>query len=210
MMNPKTFYVIEYKPGDDGCPYYLSGTLNHEAWEWSLFEPDPDKIEIQNEYVYQITDDEIKDVNFDFYGGDTYFFSDSLLAICEEMGVPFRQIPIKIVMPNGWTKQNYSVFLPKDNISLIDSTKSDFKLERNMLTGEVEEYESFPGNPIYSWIRKFTPRADINKHLFRCLDNMEMVCSSEFMEKCKSRELTGLNFNPIDNEYVYDPWHEIE
>lgn len=207
----KNFYVLEYAAGESGCPHHLSGELNHESWEWSLFEPQPDAVEVNKEYVFTISDEGLKKITFDLYGGDTYFVSGAFLDLCRHMKVAFRAIQIDIIMADGKKSDNdYWVFLPAQHLQLMDEAKSDFKYEHDLSTGDIVTYKSFPSSPIYSWIRRFTPKVGVDCHLFRCLENMNLVCSEDFRDECISRKLLGLKFTPVDEGYTYDPWGEIE
>lgn len=202
------FYVVKYRAGDAGCPPYLSGELNREEWEWSMYVADPFGIDVKHEYVLELSDPSIS-VDFDFYGAQTNYVSKEFLTVCEGMGVRWRAIPINIVINAKPVSQKiYSIFLPADHESLLDREKSEYSEGRDLETKEVAENKLFPGTPVYSWIKNFIPREKCSANLFRCTETLELVCSRDFKAQVERYALKGIEFVPIDESYSYDPWGE--
>ena len=85
-MNEK-FYKLDYQPGASGCPHYLSGKYNVDSFEWENFEPDPDRLTIRHAYAFNVTDDEITTLNFDFYSDPTPIVSNEFIAVCDSLNV---------------------------------------------------------------------------------------------------------------------------
>ncbi|KVK92080.1 hypothetical protein WJ53_31880 [Burkholderia ubonensis] len=61
---------------------------------------------------------------------------------------------------------------------------------------------------MYSWIKRFVPRDDCTSALFRSVEIMELVCNEKFKEAAERAVLKGIEFIPIDSNYIYDPWGE--
>ncbi|WP_155640805.1 hypothetical protein [Burkholderia pseudomultivorans] len=106
------------------------------------------------------------------------------------------------------TKKIYSIFLPAEHESLLDRQKSDYAKDRDLETNEVAENKLFPGIPMYSWIKRFVPREDCAANLFRCVETLELICSSKFKVEVERLALKGIDFVSIDESYAYDPWGE--
>jgi hypothetical protein len=201
------FYILEYSDAAPGCPIYLGGELNHEETEWNIFEPHPFEVNVEKNYVLQITDKTIKDVKFDMEGRHGKYVSKNFLDVCDELHVRYRAIPLDIVLANGKrTSKKYFFFLPVDYIMLMDRKSSIFAEDVDAETGQVKYNKLFPFSPIYNKIDSFVPIADPTPELFCCLENMELVCTKRFKEKSEKNELLGIKYIPIDASYKYDPW----
>ncbi len=68
--------------------------------------------------------------------------------------------------------------------------------------------KSFPGQPVYSWIRKFVAEP-VPLNVFHCIELMQLVVSERFVSLSRNRGIKGVGFVPIDASYRYDPWGEI-
>lgn len=207
-MSDAKFFVVRYGRAGAACPAHLSGEFNHDEWEWNVFEPSPATIEIKRNYVFSVTDSTIASLNFDFYGSPTIFVSARFVSVCDDFGVKFRAIPMTIVL-KGVEINNYSIFLIGDSEALIDVSRSEFAVERDLETKDVVMSRIFEGYPLYCWIKTLSPRENIRPHLFRCIETMELVCSAQFKRKCDELKINCIDFVPIDSNYIYDPWDEM-
>ena len=158
-----------------------------------MYVADPFGVDVGHEYVLALSDPSAS-IDFDFYGVQTSYVSREFLAVCEKIGVRYRAIPISIVANKKFTDKKYSIFLPADHESLLDCKKSDYSEERDLETRKIVENKLFPGVPIYSWIKKFIPRDDYSRNLFRCEETMELVCSQEFKDEIERCALKGIVF----------------
>ena len=206
-MSLANFFVVQYQRGAQGCPFHLPGELNQERLEWDPFEKNPFSVVIMKEYVYTVTDPEIKSIEFDFYGPEMKIVSDEFLEVCVELNVKFRAIPLEIVL-NGKKISNkkYFIFLPGDYDALMDVLASNFSEELDLESGGVMMNRIFPSYSIYSKIDRFVPKSGITSHFFRCIELMDLVCTREFMSKAHEKKLHGIRFVPIDDTYRFDPW----
>lgn len=208
-MSEASFFAIEYVFDNVGCPAYLSGEFNHKTWEWAPYEKDPDSVIINNNYVFSVADKGIKSINFDFYEAGYYCVSSRFIDICSALGVLFRAVPMKIIFHgNVETTKEYFIFLPVEHISLLDMDRSEFKVDKNLETGEPLINGIYGDCFDYSWIKNLIPLDSINNHLFRCKETLALFCSKSFKDAVLKVGLRGLNFVPVD-QYRYDPWHEM-
>jgi hypothetical protein len=205
-MIDNNFYILKYCDEDPGCPTYLGGELSPEETEWELFEPHPDKVTVRNQYVLQITDTEIA---FDMSNGDQPYVSQYFLEVCDLLAVPYRAIPLDILYPNGEKSlKDYFFFLPGANIQLMDRSASEFKEEKILGTDETQMNVIFTGCPMYAQIKKFVPLRMDTPHLFFCIENFGLVCTSQFRGAGTHKRLAGVRFVPLDENYRYNPWGE--
>jgi|SRR5471030_962869 len=210
-MSEALFFAIEYASGSAGCPPYLSGEFNQRSWEWAPYEQNPDSVTINNNYIFSISDKNISSVDFDFYGLDDYYVSSRFIDVCNKLGVRFRPVPMKIIFSdNRKTSKDYFIFLPAESSALLDTEKSEFKIDQDLATGKPLINGIFGDSYVYSWVKKFVPVVGVGLHLFRCKETMDLFCSREFKEASESNDLLGLRFVPIDQNYRYDPWGEIQ
>ncbi|MED5609453.1 hypothetical protein VV867_17275 [Pseudomonas sp. JH-2] len=207
-MNNPTYYFITYA-ANKGNSEHIPMEINHPEWEWNTYEPHPESITIQKDYKIKITDRHIKEFNADFYGTNTYFVSEKFIEACNELNVKYRKIPIEIKFSNGERPpKNYYVFLPAQNLSLLDTERSIFQEEKDIETGRPMINNLFPPTPVYSWIKKFSPLST-KLDLFRCTETMSLACSERFKNKLEQQQASNITFQPIDEKYRYDPWGEI-
>ena len=201
------FHVLEYEPDDKGCPYYLSERATPKEWEWDGYDTKPFDVKITKNYSSKITDKDINFIDFDLYRTDSPYVSDKFVALCKELSVSFRAIPIDITMRDGSRpEKTYFVFLPASYISLIDVENSIFEIERLRENGDATMHRDFPDIPVYSKIENFRTKDIEAPHLFQCIDIFSLVCTDVFKIEALKRNLRGLKFTPLDETYIYDPW----
>ena len=207
-MNDK-FYKLCYQPDGFGCPHYLSGEYNVESFEWENFEPNPDRLTIQNTYTFNVTDDEINTLNFDFYGDVAPIVSNEFIAICDALNVKRRIVPLQLSL-NGtiWNGKVLNLLLPCQSEQLLDRVRSEFAEERVVETGAVMMNRIHPGVHVYAWIKRFST-LPTNADLFWCIELLEICVSEKFKRLALANNLHGLKFIPIDESFFYDPWGEM-
>ncbi len=174
-----------------------------------MYVGDPFSVAVEHDYIYQLADSKAS-VDFDFYGSQTNFVSEQFLQVCNAMKVRYREIPLRITYDGKDVgDKRYSIFLPAEHVALLDRSNSEFSEDRDMETGGIAENNLFPGTPMYSWIKRFVPRDDCASTLFRSVEIMELVCNEKFKGEAERVALKGVEFIPIDNNYIYDPWGEV-
>jgi len=203
----RQFHTLQYEPNGQDCPYFLSQHSVPEEWEWRNYEVDPYGVTIVANYRSQITDPDVKFIDFDFYGSDAPYVSDRFLAVCDEFSVRYRAVPVEITLRDGTRPEKpYFFFLPADQLSLLDPERSIAEIDRVKETGAQMMDKIFPDVPVYSKIEKFVVKDDVTPHLFQCIEIFSLVCTDEFFKMASERGLRGIKFTPIDEAYVYDPW----
>ncbi|WP_157646164.1 hypothetical protein [Burkholderia ubonensis] len=202
------FYVVQYRQGEFGCPHFLSGAVNRDEWEWPMYVGDPFSVSVERDYIYQLADSN-DSVDFYFYGSQTNFVSEQFLQVCDAMKVRYRAISLRITCDGKDVgDKRYSIFLSAEHAALLDRSSSEFLEDRDMESGEIAENNLFPGTPMYSWIKRFVPRDDCTSALFRSVEIMELVCNEKFKGAAERAVLKGVEFIPIDSNYIYDLWGE--
>jgi len=200
-------YSLKYEPDGNGCPHFLSEKVVPDEWEWNPYETKPFDIEIAKRYSSKITDKAIKFIDFDFYGTDSRYVSDKFTTLCNDLSISFRAIPIDITMRDGSRpEKSYFVFLSASHISILDTEKSIYEIERLKENGAVAMHKDFPEIPVYSKIEKFIAKNLEFPHLFQCIDIYSLVCTDAFKNESLNRNLRGLKFIPLDEGFTYDPW----
>jgi hypothetical protein len=203
------FYIVEYAGGSSGCPIYLAGEENCD-WEWETYDPEPDKYVIKNKHIFQCTDLDDVDLDFDYIGSPRRFVSHKFIEMCDLLGVKYRAVPVEVRLANGGKpSKDYFFYLAAEWAALLDEEKSEFSLEKNLTTGEVSVNKFYPGAHCYNWIKKFSVRNGLDRDFFWCSELMEHACSQRFVDESIKKGLKGLNFIPIDEHFMYDPWSEL-
>jgi hypothetical protein len=207
---PNQYFVLEYDWKKDKLPVRLSGSFNQPEFEWDILNPNSAKqVRVQKSYELKITDKSIKKIEADFYDPDCPIVSERFLSICDELGVSYQKVPLKIsfTSKNAAPHDSYLLLLC-DSAKLLDREHSEFGEDHIVETGAVMMNKHFPDSPIYSWIRKFKVRST-QHHLFHCIELIRPVVSQKFKQMAEERNLKGLSFVPVDNGYQYDPWGDM-
>jgi hypothetical protein len=203
----KRFYVINYEPDGIGSPYYLGGNYDPEEWEFDIDDPNPLDIKVNREHALSVTDPEIKNIDFDFYTPDPTIVSKEFLALCEKQEVAFKAITLDISLAKRKNQgKKYSIFIPATHIALLDIENSVADIEKILETGENKINPIFPPNFVYAKIEKFATKEIQTPPLFQCIEIRQLVCTEEFKAEALSRNLKGLKFVPIDEQFQFDPW----
>ncbi|QJE00289.1 hypothetical protein HH212_09875 [Massilia forsythiae] len=208
-MTEKNFYVLKYTDKNAGCPTFLSAELTPSETEWELFVPNPFNINIKNKYILKIIDPDIENIAFDMDSSDQKYVSKQFLNVCDSLSISYRAIPLEILFTDGRkTTKDYFFFLPGKNIELLDRKKSSFKEEKVLGSNQTEMNGVFPSCPIYSKIERFVPVQTYTENLFFCIEIFEIVCTESFRKIALQKNLIGIDFLPIDEDYQYNPWNE--
>jgi hypothetical protein len=205
-MNEKLF-ILEYQPDEKGCPYSFAEDSDPLEWEWDNQYPRPHDLNITKKYSSKIIDRDIKFIDFDFYGLDSKYVSNIFIELCKDCDVNFRPIPLDLVLHNRTRpKKSYFIFLPGDHLAILDNTKSIVDPELVVETGKPMTRRFFPEVPIYKKIEKFIPKNILLPNLFQCVELGSLVCTDKFRAQAIARNIRGVQFTPLDENYIYDPW----
>lgn len=195
------WYLVTYGSGRKrGCPLYLKGKLSRRK-EWDKSDPDPFHYEISNDYVFS-ADHAL--INFDFWDGGP-LVSGGFVSVCEEFGVKFRLVPIRVVQSGGdETEKSYFYMLFVGRYSIFDHDASELKYDADLKAGEVLYEKYYPNIPYVISISKavIDESKILGVHLFRCLElSDQIVCSAGFKARCEELGLRGLLFTEIDDDF---------
>ncbi|GAB3385130.1 hypothetical protein [Massilia agri] len=199
-------YVLKYRPDGKGCPYHLSGEFNQPEWEWRNFETKPHEAKITRDYSLRTTDGDLQFIDFDFYGTLAKYVSEQFVALCADLHVNSRQVPLDITyFKGGRPSKSYFVFLPADHLPMLDAEKSVTEVEVIDESGQPMMDRFFPDIPIYRRIEKFVSKDAETPHLFQCVELFSLVCTETFRAQALKRMLRGVEFIRLDDNFVYDP-----
>lgn len=189
-------YIVAYVPGERGCPLLLKGDLNMDH-HWDVFDPDIDKFDVPEGYVYKSKD---KVLSFDYWDIN-WMASSRFVEICRKFGLRVRTVPVDIIQSTGKpTEKSYFFLLWSEWTSVIDLENSEFEFDRNSATGEIEYYRYFSEVPMLLSVGDFiVDQAKIPKAAaFKCLDlGHSLVCNEEFKAACEQAGLSGIGFEDI-------------
>ncbi|WP_371870472.1 imm11 family protein [Pseudoduganella flava] len=143
-------------------------------------------------------------MGFDFYGEQSYMVSEQFCDLCREYSVPFRPVPLTLVL-QGQQVGSYYFFLPGKYVALLDTERSEYEIDTDLETGQPMVDQLFPPTPVYKKISRFVPRSDETCSLFSCIEIGKLVCSGDFRDAVLERGLKGMRFTPIQ-DFTYDPW----
>lgn len=196
------YYIVRYAPGAPGCPYFLHGDHAPDRYEWNSVEPITPERPILRDYSFTVTDPALPAPAFDFYGRDSWFVSAQFLVLCSDLDVRFRAVPLKMLirgsafLPTEYTAKRYAIFLPCDDIALLDRDAAEYADDTVLETGAPMTHSYFPSVSIYASITRFVAHKISTPALFRCLDIVELVCTEAFMLRAQADHLQGLTFVP--------------
>lgn len=208
-MSAETFYLVDYEGSSCGQPDFISGEFNYDDWEWDEFDPRAENTIINREYKFSILDRSIKSLDIDFLGFPHNIVSRRFLELCDSLNVKYRSVPVKLQFSEGpMLSSNFFIFIPLDAVELLDQSGSEYSLESDLSSGEPVFNRYHPNVPVYSWIKSFSTKNNIQEDFFICLELMKWVCSEKFKVLAESK-LVGLNFTPINSEFSFNPWGEM-
>lgn len=201
--NYMKYYELNYKSGERGCPTYLKGDLNHE-WEWDEMDPNPEKFEIKNQYVFQAKHTLIE---LDYW--DSNLVSENFVELCKFFGMKYIVVPLKIIQSNKQeTQKNFFYLLTSDYKTILDREKSTYVEDTDLETGHPIKDRYFPDIIRYREITRFIIQESLvgRANIFRCIDlNDRYVCSEIFKNEAEKRHLVGIQFVEIDKDFKRSP-----
>lgn len=204
------FYAMQYNCADAGCPDNLTGFFNHDRFEWSPYECHPEQLEIKNSYHLALSDSsiDIDILDFDFYQVSVTYVSRKFLGACDLLGARYRVIPLDISLGDKVRKDEYFIFLPGESLPVLDKASSIYEAAKDLETGSVIASPLYPGEVTIEKIDSFVVLPGIKSDMFRCQETLQFFCSDRF--KSAGKELKGISFVPVDENYRYDPWSDFD
>ncbi|UBM26733.1 hypothetical protein K8374_07140 [Pseudomonas sp. p1(2021b)] len=196
----KEFYVVSAAE-IDGVPLFFDEVWRPQLPEFNQVVENPELRIFCDSYELEIGLDAF-DVDVIF---EQYIASSKFVDFCKKYRCRFISIPLKVTLRGGMKPDGeYNLFLVLSRYSLLDIESSMYTLMDEGLLRQVDERENII--PVYDRIDKFVPRADVSDDLFYCEELKQIVCSSVFRAHCLEQNLAGLEFEKIDENFIYAPW----
>jgi hypothetical protein len=197
------FFLIKYKPDSDGIPIYFETIWSPELPRFHYPSGDFDRTLFKNLYSVKA---KTKKLTGDWLINNL-LASDRLLELCNRLGVEFISAEAKISLyRNEVSEKHYNFFIPSERLDLLNEEKSIFNISTNLETGKLATREIGLDSTYYDRIDKFIVRTDVMRDLFLCTELKKVVCSIRFKEKYEDALMSGVAFEPIDENFRYDPW----
>jgi hypothetical protein len=194
------FYVVSASE-NDGISLFFEEEWNPALPEFNQVVKNPELGEFADSYEMK-ADLERFEVDVVL---EQYIASSEFVRMCESQNCSFIDLPLKIVLLGGAeTEKEYRFFCVLSRCSLLDSENSVFTLMDERLLRPSEEREGM--SPVYDRIDRFVPRKGVSENLFYCEELKQVVCSSLFKADYDEKGLVGLEFQKIDDDFVYAPW----
>lgn len=210
ILNENKCYVMQYEPVGKGCPSSLVGFFNCDSYEWSPYEMHPEALSIRKQYRLALSDLEIDLdlLDFDFYQLGSTYVSRNFLEVCDALKVKYRAVPLEISLKGRVAAGEYFIFLPGESLSALDTSLSVYEVAKDLETGAVIQSPLYPGAVSISKIDLFVLTDSVDSDVFRCQETLQLLCSERF--KHAASLLKGISFLPVDENYRYDPWAELD
>jgi len=196
----KEFYMLSAAESDD-VPLFFDEVWVPELPEFNQVIANPDVLDFSDSYEVEADLNKLYvDVIF-----EQYLASSEFIRVCESFNCKFLSVPVMISL-RGSTKpeKDYRLFCVLSRCSLLDVDRSTFELvDEGLLRPESERQHM---SPLYARIDRFSARSDVDYDLFYCEELKQMVCSSGFREAYLKNSFIGLDFEKIDEGFVYAPW----
>lgn len=141
------------------------------------------------------------------YFVNEYISSGNFLRLCEEVGADFIFAKMDVTLLGKNTpKEDYYFFMPMERVDLLDEENSVFTISTNLETGKLSTREIGLDSTYYDKIDLFVAKKNVDRDLFLCTELKEIVCSARFKKMFEDARMSGIDFEPIDQDFRYDPW----
>ncbi|WP_201612409.1 imm11 family protein [Psychrobacter immobilis] len=199
-------YFVKYKSGEKGCPIYIGGKhLKDGEWtgdhEWDYYNPDPFQSEVKSEYTLKMNESFI-DLD---YSKD--FVSEKFLELLDELKIKYRSIRLEIILrANKNPEKKYYILLLVGRVFLLDEGKSKYQIARNLNTQEIIYSKVDSSAPVYSLIDEFYIKDIVTPHFFIAEEMGAVICTANFRNLAKDKNIRGIDFEKVEDGFKYDPW----
>jgi len=198
-MKKKEFYVVSPAVVKD-VPIFFDAEWLPELPEFNQVEKNPPKNLFEPSYTIKL---ELEQFETDAVL-EQYIVSSRFLSLCAAHKCEYIDLPLTIELASGKSIQDFSFFCLLSRYSLLDVEKSEFVLmDEGLLRPMAERVDK---SPVYDRIDRFIVKENIGEDLFFCEELKQAVCSSAFKEEYFTKELIGLDFERIDEDFTFNPW----
>ncbi len=198
------FYVMEYLPDDAGSPHFMDKNWSPELPDYDIFTSPPEEHSFSENYRLKASTEEL-DCDFSFIDN---LASSVFIELCNKYGVSYlcRNLNISLLKRKKPEKE-YFLFYLTDYIEILDKEKSKYIISQDIYTGLPDTTDSRGlSKTYYDEISNFVIKKDLKKDLFFCQELSRPVCSLKFKEDFESRNLKGIEFINIDDNFKYNAW----
>lgn len=196
------FFVLERKPAEGG-QNFVEMIWSPPLPKFHFPSGDVDKNAFADNYFVKL---KVHKLTGDYFLGD-YLASERFLSLCRSLGVDFISAKADVALPRDKKPElSYNFFLPLERLDLLDEGKSIFCIAVDVETGEPQTKAAGLDSTYYDKIDLFKTREDVDRDLFLCTELKKVVCSARFKKKFEDAQTTGIGFEPIDQNFRYDPW----
>ncbi|MBQ4775585.1 MULTISPECIES: hypothetical protein [Pectobacterium] len=204
--NQNCFFIVEFVPDGKGVPHFFDKDWIPDLPDYSFYDFPPCGDKFSSHYSLKAKTSNLS--------GD-YFIEDDLASmdmcvLCDKLNVKFIRIPVEVELYRGRTpNKKYFLFFLKSYLSILDEERSiyskstDLKNENFNVSGEDERF-------FYDSIELFKVKDSVSENLFFCNELMLPVCSAVFKEECERLGLEGVGFKPLDDNYKYSAWDDLD
>lgn len=193
------YYVIATERDGITVPFFLETVWTPDLPIFSLPEAPIATSSFKSHYSLVA---KIKELDVDILLND-YIASTDFLKLCNSVSANYFSVPVQIHLKEKKSPQKeFSFFCVTDRHSILDNSKSSYKLADPRLS-VTHTY------PVYERIDRFVVKSGFAGQLFFCEELKKIVCSARFKKEFESRRLTGAQFTPIDDSYVFAPWDDF-
>ena len=198
----KEFYVINASE-EDGVPHFFDMEWKPQLPEFNQAVANPSRSMLCASYQAKVDLDKF-DADAIF---EQYIASSDFIRLCESYKCSyFSAPPIIELRKKTKTNKSYNFLCITSRRSILDIEKSRFTLMSEELLRPEAERRGMTA--IYDRIDEFAVKPDIEEDLLYCEELRQMVCSSDFKNGYLEKNLIGLDFQKIDDTFVYSPWSD--
>jgi hypothetical protein len=198
-MEKKEFYVVS--PGIvEDTPIFFDAEWFPELPEFNQVEKNPPENSFEPSYIVKLT---LERLEIDA-ALEQYLVSSRFLSLCAAHKCEYINRPLTIELAPGISLQDFRFFCLLSRRSLLDVERSAFVLMDEGLLRPVAE--RIDKSPVYERIDRFIVKHDVDEDLFFCEELKQAVCSSSFKKAYLTKELIGLDFKRIDENFTFNPW----
>ena len=167
----------------------------------TLYNPDPFQSEVKSEYTLKMNESFI-DLD---YSKD--FVSEKFLELLDELKIKYRSIRLEIILrANKNPEKKYYILLLVGRVFLLDEGKSKYQIARNLNTQEIIYSKVDSSAPVYSLIDEFYIKDIVTPHFFIAEEMGAVICTANFRNLAKDKNIRGIDFEKVEDGFKYDPW----
>lgn len=189
-------FVVEYEL----LYWTFKPDVHNESLHWDDVSPPKD-----SDIVYHISlkDRRVKHIEQDYFYVSGSVVSKQFLKVCDLLSVNYKAPPIKFELNGQVIIDHFYYLLPCDFVSIVDLEKSEYVFDIDGRTGEAFTFSSFPNIYCFERIDRLVINSAPKPDFFRAIEIGEYVCTERFKEEVERRQLKGVKFTEITDDFTY-------